>query len=422
MNNSLVKDGHKNVNDRLIYMDYQATTPCDPRVVEAMLPYLTTYFGNMHSRNHKHGHMAEEAVEAARKQVADVIGAVPKDIVFTSGATESNNLAIKGCARYCRASGKNKIVTLNTEHKCVIESCIALEKEGFEVVYVPVKKDGLVDLELLANAIDEHTSLVSVAAVHNEIGVIQPLEQIGQLCEEKGVYFHTDAAQAIGKIPIDVSKCKIDLMSISGHKFYAPKGIGALYVGTKSFGKKRRVRLSTVVHGGGQERGIRSGTVPVHGCVGLGKAIELAEELRESECSQYKLWFDEFLDYITSRLDYVYLNGSREMRVSHNVNLSFRFVEGESLMLKLPWVCLSSGSACTSASLEPSYVLHALGVDDEIAHTSIRFGFGRGLTRKDVMDVAEALVEAVKELREASPLAEMVREGIDLNSIEWTAH
>jgi cysteine desulfurase len=403
-------------------MDHGATTPCDPSVFDAMLPYFMELYGNAHSRNHKYGWDADSAVEHAREQVASVIGATPKSIVFTSGATESNNLAIKGCAQFLRASsGKDHLITTRIEHKCVLESFAELERKGFSVTYLPVKRDGLLDIDVLKGAITERTGLVSVIAVHNEIGVVQSLQEIGEVCKEHQVYFHTDAAQAIGKIPVDVDKIGADLMSISAHKVYGPKGVGALYARTNNQAKGR-LRVYPLFSGGGQERGLRSGTLPVPLCVALGKAMELAESLRESECAQYQKYFDYFVDYILERLDNTYLNGSRTQRVPHNINMSFRFVEGESLMGKVPYLAVSSGSACTSSSLEPSYVLKELGVSDELAHTSIRFGLGRATTMDDVERVAADIVKYVRELREMSPLYEMHRDGIDIDAIEWAEH
>lgn len=403
-------------------MDYQATTPCDQRVLDSMLPYFNKLYGNPHSRNHQYGWDAQEGVEMARAQVGSAINASAKSIIFTSGATESNNIAIKGCARFLKeACNKTHLITTRIEHKCVLESFAALEEEGFSVTYLPVGKDGIVPLESLEAAIQPNTGLVSIIAVHNEIGVVQPLEKIGNICSKHGVYFHTDAAQAIGKIAIDVERMGIDLMSISGHKVYGPKGIGALYTKT-SRGSKPRLRVRPLFSGGNQERGLRSGTLPVPLCVGLGAAVSLAEELREGECLRYQQYFDAFVGYIMDNLEYVYLNGSRKHRVPHNVNLSFRFVEGEGLMGKVPHLAVSSGSACTSASLESSYVLREIGVDRELGHTSIRFGFGRLLSMDDVMQAAKDIVEAVKFLRSMSPLYDMHRDGIDISAIQWDEH
>ena len=399
-----------------IYLDYQATTPTDPRVVEAMLPYFTQKFGNPHSRNHSFGWESEEAVEKAREQIAGIVQADPREIIFTSGATESNNLALKGVMRFHKEK-KNHLITLVTEHKCVLDSARHLEMEGVEVTYLPVKPDGLVDLEVLAAAITPKTALVSIMAANNEIGVIQPLAEIGALCRAKGVYFHTDAAQAIGKIPMDVEAMKIDLMSISGHKIYGPKGIGALYVR-----RKPRVRLEAMIHGGGQERGMRSGTLPTPLIVGLGEACAIAEKEMPEEAKRLEALRDRLYKGITERLPEVYLNGDLAHRLPGNLNLSFAYVEGEGLMMGIKDLAVSSGSACTSASLEPSYVLRALGVNEELAHTSIRFGLGRFTTVDEIDMAVEQVVGAVTRLRELSPLWEMAQEGIDLKSIKWAEH
>jgi cysteine desulfurase len=399
-----------------IYMDYQATTPCDPRVVEKMLPFFTEVFGNPHSRNHPHGWLAEDAVEKSRAHVASLIGADPKEIIFTSGATESNNLALKGVSGFYGAK-KNHIITCVTEHKCVLDSCRHLEQEGFSVTYLPVQSSGLIDLSQLRQAIRPETVLVSIMAVNNEIGVIQPLAEIGKICREAGVFFHTDAAQAAGKIPLDVEAMNIDLMSISGHKIYGPKGIGALYVR-----RKPRVRLQAIINGGGQERGMRSGTLPTPLCVGLGEACAIAMREMEVEAAQIKVLSDRLYQGLTSQLDDVYLNGQGAPRIPGNLNLSFAYVEGEGLMMGIKELSVSSGSACTSSSLEPSYVLRALGVEEELAHTSIRFGLGRFSTEADVDRAIELVVKAVMRLREMSPLWEMVQEGIDLKNIKWSDH
>lgn len=401
---------------RPIYLDYQSTTPCDPRVVEAMLPYFTEEFGNPHSRSHAYGWTAEEAVEQARVQVANLINADPREVIFTSGATESNNLAIKGVA-YFYKDQKNHIVTCQTEHKCVLDSCRHLEQEGFEVTYLPVKENGIIDLDQLRDAITEKTSLVSLMAVNNEIGVIQPLAEIGKICREKGVFFHTDAAQAIGKIPVDVEAMNIDLLSLSSHKLYGPKGIGALYVR-----RKPRVRLTSLINGGGQERGMRSGTLSPPLCVGLGKACVIAKDEMASEHVRLTALRDQFYHLIQAELEEVYLNGDLEKRIPGNLNLSFAYVEGEGLMMGIKDVAVSSGSACTSASLEPSYVLRALGVDVDMAHTSLRIGFGRFTTEEEVKRAAKKIIDEVKRLREMSPLWEMSRQGIDLKSIQWAEH
>lgn len=412
---TIVKNRGKGYDD-VIYFDYQATTPLDDRVLDSMLPYLTEHFGNPHSRNHVYGWVAEEAVNIARKQVADLINADPRDIVFTSGATNANNLAIKGCSRFCRAK-KDHIITLQTEHKCVLGSCMALEREGFKVTYLPVQSNGIVDLNKLEESITDKTALVSVMFVNNEIGVIQPIEAIGRLCRQKGVMFHTDAAQAFGKIPIDVDSMCIDLMSISGHKIYAPKGIGALYVR-----RKPRVRLEPVMSGGGQERGIVPGTLAPYLAVGLGRAAEIASQEMERDSNHVNKIFGIIYDNVMNNMDYIYLNGDKDKRYHGNLNLSFAYIEGESLMMRIKEIAVSSGSACTSESLEPSYVLRALGVSEDLAHTSIRFGFGRFTTEDEAYYVADVIVDAAKQLRDMSPLWEMVQEGIDLNSIEWSEH
>ena len=409
-------NGGSNAPKRPVYLDYQATTPMDPRVLDAMMPFFTEKFGNPHSRNHHHGWEAEEAVEHARKQVADLIGADEREIVFTSGATESNNLAISGVAHFYK-DRKNHIVTLVTEHKCVLDTCRHLEMQGFKVTYLPVKKDGLVDLEVLKNAITDKTVVVSVMGAHNEIGVLQPLKEIGEICRSRGVFFHTDCAQAFGKIPLDVNEMKIDLMSISGHKIYGPKGIGALYVR-----RKPRIRLVPLIHGGGQERGFRSGTLPAPLCVGLGTAAEIAKREMASDAERIQKLRDRFYKRITDRLPEVYLNGDLKQRLASNLNLSFAYVEGEGLMMGIKDLSVSSGSACTSASLEPSYVLRALGVEEDLAHTSLRIGFGRFTTEDEVDYAADRIIEAVTKLRSMSPLWEMAQEGIDIKSIKWAAH
>ena len=399
-----------------ICLDYQATTPCDPRVVEAMLPWFTEKFGNPHSRNHQFGWDAEEAVEKARKQIASIIGADEREIVFTSGATESNTTALKGVARFYK-DRKDHLVTVVTEHKCVLDSCRHLEQEGFKVTYLPVKTDGLVDLAELDAAITDKTVLVSVMAANNEIGVIQPLAEIGKICRAKGAFFHTDAAQAVGKIPLDVNAMNIDLMSISGHKIYGPKGIGALFVR-----RKPRVRLQALMTGGGQERGMRSGTLPTPLCVGLGEACAIAEREMGAEAERLKMLRDRLYNGIKARLPDVFLNGDHDKRLPGNLNLSFAYVEGEGLMMGIKDLAVSSGSACTSASLEPSYVLRALGVEEELAHTSLRIGFGRFTTEQEVDYAIEHIVSAVNRLRALSPLWEMAQEGIDIKSIKWAGH
>jgi cysteine desulfurase len=405
-----------NAPRRPVYLDYQATTPMDPRVLEAMMPYFTEKFGNPHSRNHEYGWEAEEGVEKARQQIADLIGGDEREIVFTSGATESNNLAIGGVARFYKDQ-RDHIVTLVTEHKCVLDTCRHLEQEGFKVTYLQVQQNGLVDLAALEAAITERTVIVSIMAANNEIGVIQPLAEIGALCRKKGAFFHTDCAQAFGKIPLDVEAMKIDLMSISGHKIYGPKGIGALFVR-----RRPRVRLQAMIHGGGQERGMRSGTLPTPLCVGLGKAAELAKNEMAAEATRMKALRDRFLATINAKLPEVFLNGDLENRLPSNLNLSFAYVEGEGLMMGIKDLSVSSGSACTSASLEPSYVLRALGVEEELAHTSLRIGFGRFTTEAEVDYAAERIIQAVSKLRAMSPLWEMAQDGIDIKSIQWAAH
>jgi cysteine desulfurase len=400
----------------VIYLDYQATTPCDPRIVEKIIPYFYENFGNPHSRNHFYGWSAEEAVEKARLQVANLINANPKEIVFTSGATEANNLALKGVMKFYQ-DRKNHLITCVTEHKCVLDTARHLEQEGVRVTYLPVKPDGIIDLDKLESAITEQTALVSIMAVNNEIGVIQPIEEIGKLCRSKGVFFHTDAAQAVGKIPLDVLKMHIDLLSISGHKIYGPKGVGALYVG-----RKPRVRLVPLMNGGGQERGLRSGTLSPALCVGLGEACVIAGEEMMQENTRLLDYRDYFYKSLMQELDEIYLNGSLIHRVPGNLNISFAHVEGEGLMMGLKDLAISSGSACTSASLEPSYVLYALGVNEELAHTSLRIGFGRFTTLEDLRYAMKRIIAEVKRLREMSPLWEMSREGIDLKSINWAAH
>ena len=399
-----------------IYMDNHATTPVDPRVLEEMMPYFTDKFGNAASRNHSFGWEAEEGVEQARERVAKLIGATTKEIVFTSGATESDNLAIKGVAEMYREKG-NHIITAVTEHKAVLDTGKRLEKYGFRVTYMPVQKDGLIDLDDLKRAMDDKTILVTIMAANNEIGVLQPVAEIGKLCRERGVLFHSDATQAVGKVPIDVNAMKIDLMSISGHKMYGPKGVGALYVRRKN----PRVQISPIIDGGGHERGMRSGTLNVPGIVGLGKACAIAQEEMAEETKRLSGLRDRLKDKIMGRLDEVYINGSTEHRLPHNLNISFAYVEGESLLMGINDIAVSSGSACTSATLEPSYVLKALGTGDDLAHSSIRFGIGRFNTEAEVDYVADRVIETVERLRELSPLYEMAKEGIDLASVKWAA-
>lgn len=401
---------------RPLYLDVQATTPMDPRVLDEMLPYFGVKFGNPHSRTHFYGWEAEEAVEKARAQVAHLIGADPKEIIFTSGATESNNIAVKGVGRFYKEKKKH-IVTTQTEHKCVLDSCRALEAEGFSITYLPVKQNGIIDLQDLEKALTPHTSLVSVMAVNNEIGVKQPISDIGKICRNHKVFFHTDAAQAIGKIPLNVNEMNIDLMSISGHKIYGPKGIGAIYIR-----RRPRVRVEPIQSGGGQERGIRSGTVPTPLVVGLGKACELCEQEMEKDMQHIEKLSKRLIEKITSQLTHVIRNGDPVETYPGCVNLSFAFVEGESLLMALKDVALSSGSACTSASLEPSYVLRAIGSDEDLAHSSIRFGIGRFTTEMEVDYTVERVIKHVNRLREMSPLWEMVQEGIDLKTIKWSQH
>lgn len=400
-----------------IYMDDHATTRTDPRVVEAMLPYFTEIFGNAASRNHSFGWQAEQAVEKAREQIAKLIGATAKEIIFTSGATESDNLAIKGIAEMYRERG-NHIITQVTEHKAVLDTCKRLEKSGYRVTYLPVKADGLIDLKELEAAMTSQTILVSIMAANNEIGVVQPVAEIGKLCHERGILFHTDAVQAVGKIPVDVNAMQIDALSLSGHKIYGPKGIGALYVRRRN----PRVQISEQIHGGGHERGMRSGTLNVPGIVGLGKASEICMEEMDTETKRLTGLRDHLKQKLESSLDYVHVNGSMEHRLPGNLNMSFVYVEGESLLMGINDVAVSSGSACTSATLEPSYVLKALGLGDDVAHSSIRFGLGRFTTAAEVDYVADKVIDVVRKLRELSPLYEMVKEGIDLSKIEWAAH
>jgi cysteine desulfurase len=398
-----------------IYMDYQATTPMDPRVLEAMIPYFTEKFGNPHSRSHRFGWEAEDAVEKAREQVASLINADPREIIFTSGATESNNLAIKGVAGFY-GDKKKHIITLVTEHKCVLDTCRHLEQDGFDVTYLPVETNGLVSLEKLKAVIRPDTLIVSVMAVNNEIGVIQPLKEIGKICREKGVFFHTDAAQAFGKIELDIKEMCIDLMSISGHKIYGPKGIGALFVG-----RSPRVRIEAIINGGGQERGMRSGTLPTPIIVGLGEAARIAKEEMEFENKRLEKLSDKFISEML-KIPHVYLNGDAKQRLAGNINLSFSCIEGESMIGAIKDIAVSSGSACTSASLEPSYVLRSIGLDEEMAHTSIRFGFGRFTTEAEIDFAIECVKKAIDRLRELSPLWEMMQDGIDLKTINWTGH
>eukprot|EP00058_Branchiostoma_floridae_P026990 XP_002612481.1 hypothetical protein BRAFLDRAFT_75405 [Branchiostoma floridae] len=401
---------------RPLYLDAQATTPLDPRVLDAMMPFTVGYYGNPHSRTHAYGWETEKAVEEARKEVADIIGADPREIVFTSGATESNNISVKGVGRFYK-SKKKHVITTQIEHKCVLDSCRALEGEGFDVTYLPVKPNGIIELEKLEAAIRPDTSLVSIMTVNNEIGVSQPIKEIGELCRSKKVFFHTDAAQAIGKIPLDVNDMKIDLMSISGHKIYGPKGVGALYIR-----RRPRVRIEALQSGGGQERGMRSGTVPAPLAVGLGAACRISQQEMEYDHKRITALSERLINKIMSALPQVVRNGDSEQTYPGCVNLSFAYVEGESLLMALKDIALSSGSACTSASLEPSYVLRAIGADEDLAHSSIRFGIGRFTTEEEVDYTAERTIKHVTALREMSPLWEMVQEGIDLKNIKWSQH
>ncbi|MGD0619615.1 MAG: IscS subfamily cysteine desulfurase [Bryobacteraceae bacterium] len=400
-----------------IYMDNHATTAVDPRVFEAMRPYFTDVFGNAASRNHSFGWEAEEGVEKARKQVADLIGATAKEIVFTSGATESNNLAIKGVAEMYAEKG-NHIITAATEHKATLDTCKHLEKQGCRVTYLPVGQDGLIDLDMLREAITDKTILITIMYANNEIGVIQPVQEIAKIAKEKGVLFHTDGVQAVGKIPVDVTRDGIHLMSLSGHKIYGPKGVGALYVRRKS----PRVQLTAQMDGGGHERGMRSGTLNVTGIVGLGAACAMCQADMPQESARLRGLRDKLMNKLMTELDAVYINGSLDHRLPHNLNISFAYVEGESLLMGINDVAVSSGSACTSATLEPSYVLKALGAGDDLAHSSIRFGLGRFNTEDEVDYVGDKVVDVVRKLRELSPLYEMAKEGIDLTKVQWAAH
>lgn len=402
-----------------IYLDYAATCPVDERVAKKMMDYMTKegVFGNPASRSHKFGWEAEEAVDVARNQIAELIGADAREIVFTSGATESDNLAIKGAAHFYQTKGKH-IITVKTEHKAVLDTCRQLEREGFEVTYLDPEENGLIDLAKLEAAIRPDTILISVMHVNNEIGVIQPIAEIGKICRAKKIIFHVDATQSVGKIPVSVQELNVDLMSFSSHKLYGPKGIGGLYVC-----RKPRIRLEAIIHGGGHERGMRSGTLPVHQIVGMGEAYRIAKEEMATEMPRIKALRDRLYNGFKD-MEEVYVNGTMEdgKRVDSNLNISFNFVEGESMMMSLRDIAVSSGSACTSASLEPSYVLRAIGRDDELAHSSIRFSLGRWTTEEEIDHTIEIVKKAVIKLRELSPLWEMFKEGIDLNSIEWSHH
>ena len=398
-----------------IYMDYSATNPCDPRVVDAMIPWLREHFGNPASRSHAWGWEAEAAVEKAREQVADLIGADPREIVWTSGATESDNLALKGAAHFYKTRGKH-IITVKTEHKAVLDTCRELERQGFEVSYLDVQADGMLDLAVLKAAIRPDTIVVSVMYVNNEIGVIQDIAAIGALCREKGIIFHVDAAQATGRVDIDLATLPVDLMSLTAHKTYGPKGIGALYVR-----RKPRVRLEAQMHGGGHERGMRSGTLPTHQCVGMGEAYRIAKLEMHEENKRIRTLHERMLAGLKD-VEEVFLNGHAEKRVPHNLNMSFNYVEGESLIMGIKGLAVSSGSACTSASLEPSYVLRAMGRSDELAHSSVRFSLGRFTTVEDIDFTVEQVTQVVSKLRAMSPLWDMVQAGVDLNAIQWSEH
>jgi cysteine desulfurase len=401
---------------KTLYFDYSATTPVDPRVAAKMIPYLTEHFGNPASRSHPYGWEAEAAVEEARGQVAALVGADPKEIVFTSGATESNNLAIKGAGHFYSGTKGKHIITVRTEHKAVLDTVREMERQGFEATYLNVKENGLLDLDEFRAAIRPDTVLASVMAVNNEIGVIQDIDAIGKICREKGVIFHVDAAQATGKMPIDLTKLPVDLMSFSAHKTYGPKGIGALYVR-----RKPRIRLEAQMHGGGHERGMRSGTLATHQIVGMGEAFRIAKEEMATENERIRMLRDRLYNGLKD-IEEVHLNGDMDQRVPHNLNVSFNFVEGESLIMAIKDLAVSSGSACTSASLEPSYVLRALGRSDELAHSSIRFSIGRFTTEEEVDYAIKLLHEKIGKLRELSPLWEMFKEGVDLNTVQWAAH
>jgi cysteine desulfurase len=398
-----------------IYLDYGATTPVDPRVVDAMVPWLREHFGNPASRSHAWGWEAEEIVEKSRAQVADLIGADPREVVWTSGATESNNLAIKGAAQFYKTRGKH-LITVKTEHKAVLDTMRELERQGFEVTYLPVQENGLIDLDRFKDALRPDTILASVMLVNNEIGVIQDVTAIGNLCRERGIVFHVDAAQATGKVTIDLAKLPVDLMSLASHKTYGPKGIGALYVR-----RKPRVRIEAQMHGGGHERGMRSGTLPTHQIVGMGEAFRLAREEMGTESERIRMLHTKLLNGL-SDIEQVFVNGDLSARVPHNLNISFNFVEGESLIMGVKGLAVSSGSACTSASLEPSYVLRALGRSDELAHSSLRMTIGRFTTEEEIDYAVSTLKDRVAKLRELSPLWEMYRDGVDLSTIQWSAH
>jgi len=398
-----------------IYMDYSATTPVDPRVVDVMIPYLREQFGNPASRSHAYGWSAEEAVENARSEVAKLVNADPREIIWTSGATESNNLALKGAAHFYKEKGKH-LITVKTEHKAILDTCRELEREGYEVTYLDVLPNGLIDFEVLKAAVRPDTILISVMFVNNEIGIIQDIPRIGEFCRDKGIIFHVDAAQATGKVVIDLQVMKVDLMSFSAHKTYGPKGVGALYVR-----RKPRVRIEAQMHGGGHERGMRSGTLAPHQIAGMGECFRVAREEMNTENERIRMLRDRLWNGL-NQIEEVYLNGDMEHRVPHNLNISFNYVEGESMIMALKDIAVSSGSACTSASLEPSYVLRALGRNDELAHSSIRFTIGRFTTEEDVDFTIDLVKSKIAKLRELSPLWEMYKDGIDLNTIQWAAH
>jgi cysteine desulfurase len=400
-----------------IYLDNHATTRMDPRVLDAMLPYFTEFFGNAASRNHEFGWVAEQAVDKARKQIADLIGCTPREIIFTSGATESDNLAIKGVAEMYAEKG-NHIITAATEHKAILDTCKRLEKEGCRVTYLALQQNGLIDLEQLKAAITDKTILISIMHANNEIGVLQPIREIGKIAHERGVLFHTDATHSVGKVPVNVLEDNVDLLSISAHKMYGPKGVGALYVRRRN----PRVQLTAQMDGGGHERGMRSGTLNIPGIVGLGEACALCQKEMAGEAKRLSELRDRLKDRLLAALDEVYINGTMEHRLPNNLNISFAYVEGESLLMGINDIAVSSGSACTSATLEPSYVLKALGAGDDLAHSSIRFGLGRFNTQEEVDYVADKVIDVVKKLRELSPLYEMFKEGIDLSKVQWTAH
>ncbi len=400
-----------------IYLDYNATTPMDPRVLEAMMPYFTETFGNAASRNHAFGWKAEESVERSREEIGSIIGATGKEIIFTSGATESDNLAIHGAAEFHKEKG-NHIITAPTEHKAVLDMCHYLEQNGYEITYLDVDKYGCVDLQQIEDAITDKTILVTLMAANNEIGTIHPLKEIGQITRSKGVLFHCDATQGVGKIPIDVNEMNIDLLSMTAHKIYGPKGVGALYCRRK----RPRVRIAPLFHGGGHERGFRSGTLNVSGIVGFAKAVEICKQEMESEAERLTSLREGLHQRLKDELDYIYLNGHPTKRLPGNLNISFAYVEGEALIMGISDIAVSSGSACTSASLEPSYVLRALGVGDDLAHSSIRFGMGRFTTSEEIEYTAQKMISAVTRLREMSPLYEMVSEGVDLSTVSWTSH